>query len=168
MRYPPALTFTPHASWAYRVFAVLVTMFLIAISVVFVRASGTFSYEKYLYIALVGTAGFWLLRDAARQPSGSLRFTQGQWVWMNNGQETAGTLSLHLDLQRYMLVSFRAHPAPDKLFPTTPQWFHIEAGRISCAMPATSATPAARDAAWSTLRRAIYSPVERADETLAA
>ena len=162
MRYPPAITFTPRASWVYRAFALLITIILVAVGAVFMPANSPFSLQNSLFLVLAGAASLWLLCDAFARPRGSLQYAQGQWHWLHEDRELAGTLSLQLDLQTYMLVSFTAHAAPDKLFQTATQWFHLEARHIDHA-----ATPAL-SGVWSTLRRAIYSPVERADEAVAA
>ncbi len=162
MRYPPAITFTPLTSRAYRAFALMITIVLIAAGAVFMPANSPFSLQNSLFLVLTGIASLWLLCDAFARPRGSLRYAQGQWHWLHEDRELAGTLSLHLDLQTYMLVSFTAHAAPDKLFQTATQWFHLEARHID------HATTPALSGVWSSLRRAIYSPVERADEAVAA
>lgn len=113
-------------------------------------------------MALAGLASAWLLFDAWKKPKGSLHYAQGQWLWLNDDKEIAGTLRLHLDLQSYMLVSFTAHTAQDKLFQTKTQWFHLEARH------ADHAAPPAQAEAWLALRRAVYSPMEPTDEAVAA
>lgn len=162
MRYPPALTFTPRASWVYRSTALLIAMILIASCAISMPASGHFSLKSVVLAALAACASVWLLRDAWRRPQGSLHYAQGQWCWLHHGETTMGTLRLHFDLQTYMLVSFTAHSVQHKLFQTTTQWFHLEARH---ADPAASPAGAG---AWAALRRAVYSPMEPADEAVAA
>ena len=140
----------------------MLAIILIATSAAFMPASNPFSLQNSLFLVLAGASSLWLLCDSFARQRGSLRYAQGQWHWLHEDRELAGTLSLHLDLQSYMLVSFTAHAAPDKFFQTTKQWFHLEARHIDHA-----ATPAL-SGVWSSVRRAIYSPVERADEAVAA
>jgi hypothetical protein len=154
--------FTPRASWVYRGIALLITIILIAACAAFMPANGLFSFKNGLFLMLVACTCPWLLRDAWKAPQGSLHYAQGQWYWLHDNQETPGTLRLHFDLQTYMLVSFSAHSVPYKLFPITTQWFHLEARHLDHA-----ASPA-QAGAWAALRRAIYSSMESADETLAA
>lgn len=162
MRYPPAITFTPQASWVYRAAVLLVTIILIAACAYSMPANGQFGLKNSVFLALAAFASLWLLRDAWKRPQGSLLYAQGQWLWLREDQEIAGTLSLHLDLQSYMLVSFKAHAAQSSFFQTTTQWFHLEARHADHA--ASPANPGA----WLALRRAIHSPMEPADEAVAA
>ncbi|MBS7808946.1 hypothetical protein [Variovorax sp. PCZ-1] len=163
MRYPPALTFTPSASWAYRAFALLITLILIASCAVFIPANGHFSLKIMAYLALAAGASGWLLHDAWKKPRGSLHYAQGQWHHLQDQREIPGTLGLHIDLQAYMLVSFRAHSANNRLFHTTTQWFHLEARHLDHAAQAP-----AHAGAWSKLRRAVHSPMGSADEAVVA
>jgi hypothetical protein len=160
MRYPPALTFTPRASWTYRGMALAATIILIASCAVFMPANGQFSFKNSIFLALAAFASLWLLRDAWKRPQGNLYYAQGQWHWLHEDREIAGTLRLHLDLQNYMLVSFRAHSAHNRLFQTTTQWFHLEARHADHAVSQAQA--------WGALRRAVYSPMEPNDEAVAA
>jgi hypothetical protein len=159
MRYPPALTFTPRASWVYRAMALGAAIILIAACAVFMPASSQFSLKNSLFLALAAFASILLLRDAWKRPIGCLHYAQGQWHWLHQDQEIAGTLRLHLDLQSYMLMSFTAHTAQYKLFQTTTQWFHLEARHTDHA---------ANLGVWLVLRRAIHSPMEPTDEAVAA
>jgi hypothetical protein len=159
MRYPPALTFTLRASWVYRGMVWVLTIILIAACAVSMPASGQFSFKNSVFLALVAFASVWLLLDAWKRPNGSLHYAQGQWHWLHEDQDIAGTCALHLDLQSYMLVSFRAHSAKHKLFQTRTQWFHLEARHTD---------QAANPGVWLALRRAIHSPMEPTDEAVAA
>jgi hypothetical protein len=160
MRYPPAVTFTPRASWVYRGMALAVTIILIAAGAVFFPATSHFSSKNIVFLVLAAFAILWLLRDAWKRQKGSLHYAQGQWHLFHEDQEIAGTLRLHLDLQSYMLVSFTAHSAQYKLFQTTTQWFHLEARHADHAVSQAQA--------WGALRRAVYSPMEPTDEAVAA
>ncbi len=163
MRYPPALTFTPGRSWVYCALAVLFTIFFIALGAAFMRANGLFHFKSGLFLALSALASLYLLHDAWRRPQGSLHYSQGQWRYLHGEHEIAGTCTLHLDLQTYMLVRFTAHSVHKKLIPIKTQWFHLEARHANLAAQAP-----ANPGAWSALRRAVYSPMEPADEALAA
>ncbi len=147
MRYPPAMTFTPAASWVYRSVACLVTLILIALYAVSAMADGLFSLKSGVFLMLALMASCWLLRDAWKRPQGSLHFAQGQWCARVSEQEIVGTCTLHLDLQAYMLVSFRAHPSDNKHLVPRTQWFQLEARHED---------PAAGKQAWLSLRRALY------------
>lgn len=162
MRYPPSLLFTPRASRVYRSTAVFITMLLIAACAYSMPLNGEFPSEKILCVAMALLISIGLLRDAWRPPRGSLHYTQGQWHWVQGDQQTAGTCVLHLDLQTYMLVSFTAHCAQEKLFQTTKQWFHLEARHVDHAAIAADAGQ------WGALRRAIYAPMAPADEAVVA
>jgi hypothetical protein len=161
MRYPPALRFTPRASWVYGAMALLITIIFIAACAVSMPASGSFSCKSGIFMALAGLSSAWLLFDAWKKPKGSLHYAQGQWHWAHESQEIAGTLRLHLDLQSYMLVSFKTHSTQKQLFQTKTQWFHLEVRHADHA-----ASPAHAEA-WLALRRAVYSPMEPADEAVA-
>ena len=159
MRYPPAFTFTPGASWAYRTVAVMITTFLIALCAVSLPANGLFSLKFSVLAALAALASIWLLRDAYRSPQGSLHYTQGAWYWQRDDQHIAGTCVCHLDLQSYMLMSFTAHPTHNKPFLKTTQWFHLEGSH---------ADQAANPGGWLALRRALFCPMEAEREELVA
>jgi hypothetical protein len=162
MRYPPALTFTPGASWVYRAFATAmaclmacaIATIMIAASAYSMPATGGFSIKNGAWMLLAASTALWLLWDAWALPHGQLQYAQGQWHWLHDSQETAGTCALHLDLQSYMLVSFVPHQTQKKFFQTTTQWFHLEARH---------ADPAAGLPAWLALRRAVYAPAAPID-----
>ena len=150
MRYPPAITFTPGASWVYRAVASLFATILIALGAVYTAANGGFSFKNSAFAALALLSAAWLMRDAWMRQVGSLRYAQGQWSWVCGDEDVSGTCAIHLDLQRYILVSFTAHSNHNKLFNRGSKWFHLEA---------RSEDPAAGRLAWLALRRALYAPV---------
>jgi hypothetical protein len=162
MRYPPALTYTPGVSWVYRVVATviacLIAIVMIAVYADSMPATGHFSFKSGAWMLLSAFISLWLLWDAYTRPRGQLQYAQGQWHWLHDSQETAGTCALHLDLQSYMLVSFVPHQPQKKFFRTTTQWFHLEARH---------ADPAAGLPAWLALRRAVYAPAAPLDAELA-
>ena len=150
MRYPPALTFSPGASWVYRLVAWIITIILIALGAYSMPANGLFSLKNSVFLMLAASASLFLLRDAYRRQQGSLHYTQGVWHWQHGEETIAGTCVCHLDLQSYMLVRFCAHPAQNKPFLKTTQWFHLEGRHADYA-----ATPGG----WLALRRAIACPM---------
>ncbi len=159
MRYPPAITFTPGRSRVYGAVAVLITLILIVLCAVFISGTGLFSFKNGLFCFAAAAVSLWLLRDAWRKPLGRLHYAQGQWQLQLNDREVAGTCALHLDLQRYMLVSFTAQHSNNRFSIPTTQWFHLEARQIDHAT---------RAQVWGALRRAVYAPAELADEAVAA
>jgi hypothetical protein len=165
MRYPPALSFALRASRLHRCVAVLFATILVANYALVLCGNSYFSYKNGLCFMLSAVAVSWLLRDAWKLPQGSLRYSQGQWSWLHQDQEIAGTCALHIDLQSYMLVSFRSDSAQDQLFQTRSQWFHLEARHADHA--ALSVSPSA-GVGWLALRRALYCPKGPVDEAVAA
>jgi hypothetical protein len=166
MRYPPSLTFKPGVSLVYRVAALCFAIFLVAMFSILIPPESHFDLKVSLFGLLALAALLWLLHDAWRQPQSSLAYSQGQWRCLQAHTDVqadvAGTLRLHIDLNFYMLVSFRAHTAPNRFFQTKIQWFHLEARH------AQHAASSARAQAWLALRRAVYSPMEPTDETVVA
>jgi hypothetical protein len=161
MRYPPSLRFELRASRIYRAVACLVAIFIIANYLYSASGNLQFSLKNLVLGLCSACAALWLVCDAWKRPKGSLHYAQGQWHWLDENQEIRGTCALHLDLQSYMLVSFSAQSAKLRFFQTTTQWFHLEARHAHHA-----ASPAHAEA-WLALRRAVYSPMEPADEAVA-
>jgi hypothetical protein len=175
MRYPPAISITPAASCVYRMVAGLITIILIALCARSITGIGLFGLKNSLLTALTLLVILWLIWEAwaiwllpQRQATAQLHFAQGLWTLQCGDLQTEGTLRLHLDLQKYMLVSFQSSlpansPAPNALtrfFPTTTQWFHLEARHIQAA--------AASSQGWLAIRRAVHSPVATSHEEWAA
>lgn len=149
MRYPPAVTYALGASRVHRGIACGITIILIALCAQPVGANGRFDLINIAWLVLASAAIIWLLRDAWRPQTGSLRYAQGQWFWACGEEDIAGTCALHLDLQGYVLVSFKPHTIDNKPFSKRTQWFHLEARRED---------PAAGLHAWLALRRALHAP----------
>jgi hypothetical protein len=153
MRYPPAVTYALGASRVYRGVACGITVILIAICAHSAGANGQFGLINTAWLVLASIAIIWLLRDAWRRQQGSLRYRQGQWSWAFGEEDIAGTCALHLDLQDYVLVSFKPHANDsdngNKPLSKRTQWFHLEGRRED---------PAAGPCAWLALRRALHAP----------
>jgi hypothetical protein len=153
MRYPPAVTVQLRRSRWYGAFAVLLASVLIALYAVWTSASGRFDLENAAWMLGAVSAACALLYDAFKTVDGQLSYSQGQWVWRSSGgrgsagSEVTGTLRMHLDLQRYMLVSLSAQPTTTHFSYSTVHWFHLEASCID--KHAGSGT-------WLALRRAIF------------
>jgi hypothetical protein len=159
MRFPPALVFTPAASRVYRVVAVAVALYLIAICVHLARATAGFDFKNLALAGFCFGVLVWLLRDAWRQPRVQLRYAQGQWFCVEGEQEWPGTLRVHLDLQSYLLVRFVPAQHNNSLDRRTSVWFHLEA-RHARLSPAPGA--------WLALRRAVYALDVADHESVAA
>jgi hypothetical protein len=145
MRYPPAISIQPQGSSIYRAVVMVLAILLIANYSINTGASGLFSFQKTVLALVSGLALAWALADAWRRPIGRLHYAQGQWWLAQADHAVAGTLSLHFDLQGYMLVRFQTQAAPSYFSKTKTQWFHLQAGHFD---PAT----------WLALRRAVHSP----------
>jgi hypothetical protein len=177
MRYPPAIRWPLKSAWAYRGFSLLIAIILIATCAVFMPTNGHFSSQKLIYSGLCAGMVCWLLWDAWRARKhggdGELVYAQGQWLLRQHGQEIAGTLRLHFDLQAYMLASFeqtQLQPSEKKwkralqwmfrsgLKPSsvanTRIWVHLEAGQSRASQAALNLPTAD----WLSLRRAVYAP----------
>ena len=154
MRYPTALHITPGRSVVYSSIAFFLTIFLIATCLYFIRASNPFGIKSIVFLILCSWAAAWLIYDTRRVSQGHLYYAQGQWGWLKDREnsetshQTRGTLRIHLDLHKYLLVSFVAHQSSASFFKTTTQWFHLEERRISVWPP---------QADWSDVRRALHS-----------
>ncbi len=175
MRYPSAISITPVASHVYRVVATLIAIILIATCANSITGSGLFGLKNSLLIAFTLLITLWLMWDAwalgllhRRSKGDQLHFANGLWTLQYGDTLSHGTLRLHLDLQSYLLVSFQTSlpalsAAPSSLtrfFPTTAQWFHLEARHFHPA--------AARAQCWLALRRAVHAKVAPAHEEWAA
>ncbi len=145
MRYPPAISIEPQGSGLYRAVVMVFAMLIIANYSINTGANGLFSLQNTALALVSGLVLTWALIDAWRRPVGTLQFSEGQWLLMQVEQPMVGTLSLHLDLQTYMLVRFQAQATTSDTSPIKTQWFHLQARRLD---PAT----------WLALRRAVHSP----------
>lgn len=166
MRYPPAITITPAASRVYCVAATLITIILIALYVSFITTNGQFGLKNSMLAASVLLISLWLIWDAwviwllpNRSGKEQLHFAEGLWTLQRGDAQIPGTLRLHLDLQRYMLVSFvpcvQAHPNTTGFFRITTQWFHLQERHLD---------PAEGSLSWLALRRAVYAAAEPVHE----
>ncbi len=166
MRYPPAISITPAASRVYRVAAALIAIILIALYAGFITANGLFNLKSSVLATLALLISLWLMWDAwliwllpHRAGKEQLHFAEGLWTLQRGDAQIPGTLRLHFDLQRYMLVSFatcsQTHPNTTGFFRITTQWFHLEARQLD---PATSFL------SWSALRRAVFAAAEPVHE----
>lgn len=159
MRSPPNAQIDLGPSWVYRSLAAGVALLLIALCVVFIRAEGLFSLKVTLWLACSLVVMAWLLRDAWRQRTGQLQFSQGQWLWQNGANQVAGTLRVHLDLQDYILVSLIPLHSKSRFLSLTTTWFHLEARHASSAFGPAS---------WPAVRRAVYALSGPEHEAMAA
>jgi hypothetical protein len=172
MRYPPAIAITPAGSHMYRAAASVITIILIALCAYFIKGSSHFDSGKLLVVGLMLVVASWLMWDAwaswllpQRAHQDQLHYANGLWTLRKDrgqNQQTPdtqgahGTLRLHLDLQSYLLVSFQTNLPPTsplqsalaRFFPTTTQWFHLEARHFH---PAATTAPS-----WLALRRAVH------------
>jgi hypothetical protein len=158
MRYPPPITIALQPSRGYIAFAASIAIVLVALYAAFIWARPQFGMLEAV-LALGGVAVcLALLRDACVQASGQLQYAQGAWLWQTDGGQRTGTLHIHLDLQRYMLVSLVANRGVLSLPNTTMQWFHLEAEQIEKTMGF---------GAWLDLRRAVYAGAPHHEQVVA-
>jgi hypothetical protein len=86
-----------------------------------------------LLLALAGAA----LRAWTRSPRGLLAWDGQDWRWADGAGDSPGQVAVALDLQRWLLVRWRADGA-------RAAWLWLERAR--------------EPNAWNALRRAVYSP----------
>ena len=153
MRYLPNVTFALRRSRIYLGVVGAIAIILIALCAYSVLARPLFDVKNLVLLSLGVVALGWLARGVLQQPGGQLHFAQGQWRWQcaraSDVVDVAGTLRLHLDLQKYMLVSFVPHQQFGETFLKTTLWFHLEARQEDRTANAQ---------AWLAVRRAVYSP----------
>jgi hypothetical protein len=149
MRYPPAISIQPQGSSFYRALVLMIAILLIANFSINTWANDLYSFQNTVLAVASGLALAWAWVDAWRRPAGRLRYAQGQWCLEQADQSITGTLSLHLDLQIYMLVRFHASATSSLFTKTTTQWFHLQAGHVDLAT-------------WLALRRAVHSAQQSA------
>ncbi len=162
MKTPPAASIRLGPSWWYRSFVVLLTIFLVAINVLFDCGGCHFWQKNTLLIALSVLVASWAVWDAWRSRLGALHYADGNWVLALGDIESQGTLTIALDLQLYLLVCFtplrqstglswgRLGRRQQSIITT--QWLHLD---LSCVPTLESH---GRTMAWQALRRALYAP----------
>nr|WP_116605868.1 hypothetical protein [uncultured Albidiferax sp.] len=94
-------------------------------------------WRQALALASLVCTGAFAWRGWRRMPVGGLYWDGQQWFWTGAGEPLAVTLQLHLDWQRYMLLSCQPPGAALR-------WCWVE--------------QASQPQRWRDLRRAVYSP----------
>ena len=97
----------------------------------------TLGWRQALALASLVFAGTLAWQSWRRMPVGGLHWDGQQWFWTDAGEPSAVALELHLDWQRYMLLSCQSPGAALR-------WCWVE--------------QASQPQRWRDLRRAVYSP----------
>ena len=157
MHTAPAASTPLFRTRCYRSVATAVAIILIAACAIFISAAGHFGLKNGLFFVLCAVCAAWLLWDAFRPVHGALHFAAGQWVLAQGDIEYAGTITPHLDLQRYLLVYFESDPS--RIGHKKNIWLHLErrpAQRHPVLVGAVSHTSPGPNQDWMALRRAVF------------
>ncbi len=112
--------------------------------------------------ALAAQAVLWALWDAWRPRHGALHYAQGEWVLALGDVESLGTISVSIDLPRYLLVRFTPQMSDGDQRQTgtqhhniKAQWLHLEYKKTVHFAGGASALTALDHERWLALRRAL-------------